>query len=304
MSATADTRLGDVSFAKASAIYRPQFDAEAYAERTARNQYWIGGAKGQEQIRALSVGVAGLGGMGSNIAEQLIRLGIGHVRIADPDHIEATNLNRQVIANRSTLGKAKVAAAVEDLRGIAEDFELVAYRQGITAEMVDEFVSDCDAVVDEIDIYELQAHVLLHRAARAHGIPLYSAYAVGFGVHFYKFHGDSYTFEDFMGGRPEDWDKPTAEFLIERIGRPYPFYLTPPRLSQLAKEISGGATPIFGPTTLIGHSIVTIRMVLDLLETAGKIHPDSLKLRTSTPTMPEFLVLDLGEMSFKVAQAL
>src|SRR5689334_20906303 len=141
MNSSPDTTVGQVRFAAASAVYPAQFDAEAYAERTARNQYWIGGPKGQEQIRALSVGVAGLGGMGGNIAELLIRLGIGHVRIADPDRIEASNLNRQVIANRSSLGKAKVAAAVEELRGIAEDYELVAYYQGITKEIADEFVS-------------------------------------------------------------------------------------------------------------------------------------------------------------------
>src|SRR5205809_5251429 len=106
--------------------------------------------------------------------------------------------------------------------------------------MVEEFVSECDSIVDEIDVYQLEAHVLLHRAARARQIALYSAYAVGFGIHFYKFHGNDYTFEDFLGNRPDQWNRPTAEFLLERIGRPYPSYLTPNRVTEFAAEITRG----------------------------------------------------------------
>jgi molybdopterin/thiamine biosynthesis adenylyltransferase len=281
-------------------FYPASFELHSYMDRTARNQFWVGGLEGQKAIQKLSIGVAGTGGMGSNIAEQLVRLGVGHVRIADRDTIEPTNLNRQVFATQSTLGKPKIEAAVQALRNIAEDFELVAYEKGIHAETVERFVSGCDAIVDEIDVYELEAHVLLHRAARARGIPLYSAYAVGFGIHFYKFRGDCYTFEDFLGNRPEQWKKPTADFLLERIGRPYPSYFTPDRLSEFTAEISAGGAPIFGPTTLIGHSIVTLRLVLDLLVASGQLAADY----APTPVMPEFLVLDLADLNFRAVSAL
>ncbi len=297
-----DAGMSGDRFKKASGFFPASFDGEAYRERTARNHFWIGGLKGQAAIRGLSVGVAGMGGMGSNIAQHLARLGVGHLRIADPDRIEATNLNRQVIAFRSTLGRSKVAAGVQQLRDIAEDFELVAYDQGINEDMVEEFVAGCDAMVDEIDVYQLEAHVLLHRAARARRIALYSAYAVGFGIHFYKFQGEDYTFEDFLGNRPEQWNKPAADFLLERFGRPYPSYATSGLASEIAVEISGGGTPIFGPTTLMGHSIVTIRMILDLLMTAG-VAPHRLGEAARAPVMPEFLALDLVDMSFNVVRA-
>lgn len=297
----ATPRRGD-GFIKASGFYPAAFDPDAYKVRTARNHSWIAGIEGQEAIRRLSIGVAGMGGMGSNIAQALVRLGVGHLRITDLDRIEPTNLNRQVIAVRDTVGKTKVEAGVQLLRAIAEDYELVTYEQGIQPSMVDEFVEGCDAIADEIDVYQLEAHVHLHRAARARGIPLYSAYAIGFGIHFYKFEGDAYTFEDFLGNRPGDWHKPTAEFLLERIGKPFPSYVTPDRIAQISHEVSRGGTPIFGPTTLIGHSTVAIRMILDLLMTAG-IAPGRLGGATPTPVMPDFMVLDLADMKLELVRA-
>src|SRR5579885_1466985 len=110
-------------FRKATKVLKAEFNRKAYEERTCRNHFWIGGPEGQEAIRKLSIGVAGMGGMGANIANHLVRLGVGHLRIADPDTIEATNLNRQVIARKGSLGSLKVDAAIRDLRDIAEDFE-------------------------------------------------------------------------------------------------------------------------------------------------------------------------------------
>src|SRR4051812_44560583 len=116
MTGTLDPSCQGHRFDKASGFYPACFDLEAYRKRTARNHYWIGGLKGQEIISNLSLGVAGLGGMGSNIAEHLVRLGVGHLRIADLDRIEVSNLNRQVIARRNNLGMSKVEAGVQDLR--------------------------------------------------------------------------------------------------------------------------------------------------------------------------------------------
>jgi tRNA A37 threonylcarbamoyladenosine dehydratase len=79
-------------------------------------------------------------------------------------------LNQQVIAQRTSVGKTKIEVGIERLREIAEDYELVAYAQGVDAGMVNEFVFGRDAIVDEIDVLELEAHVLLQRAARAQRI--------------------------------------------------------------------------------------------------------------------------------------
>lgn len=279
-------------------VFEAKFNLEAYMERTKRNHYWIGGQPNQMRLRDLKVGVAGLGGMGSHIAEHLARLGVGHLRIADPDTIEATNLNRQAIAHRSTIGMTKVAAAIRELRDVAEDFELRAFPEGITEENAARFVEGCDLIVDEIDVYPLRAHVLLHREARKRGIPVYSAYSVGLGIHFYKFHGDDYTFEDFLGVPPEQWDKPTAAFLIDRFG-PMPSYLEGKGTAGFQREIESGGTPIFGPSTLLGHSAVVMRLLVDLFGDSLRNAWSAGEALKRTPVMPTLLILDLGELSLK-----
>ena len=269
-------------------------DTDHYLSRTARNHYWLGGDRGQLRIRDLSIGVAGLGGMGSNIAELLVRLGVGHLRIADPDCIETTNLNRQVIANQETIGLSKVEAAVRDLRRIARDYSLLGYDQGITPDTVGEFVHGCSAIVDEIDVSRLDCHVLLHRAARRAGLPLYSAYMVGMGVHFYKFQGDAYTFEDLLDCDPSHWNQPTSEFLVDRFGQPLPSYLKGDILSGYLDEIREERVPIFGPSTLLGQGLLVTRMVADMLGYSSN--------GPLTPTMPEFLVLDAVDLTFTTAR--
>lgn len=281
-------------FAQSSGYFAPQDSDMSFHERTKRNQLWLGGTMGQQRLRKMSVAVAGLGGMGSNIAEALVRAGIGGLRIADPDTIDVSNINRQVIANRQSIGKSKAETSARELRNIATDFELVVYDQGVNPGMADEFVRGCHAVVDEIDVFPLDRHVDLHRAARRHGLPLYSAYVVGMGIHFYKFHGDKYTFEDFLGVGEAEWKKPTADFLLDRFGHPLPDYLDDRAFGAYRQAISEGGVPIFGPTTLLGHSMVTTRLVVDLLRDGMLIQgfPE-------TPVMPEFLVLDPVNFTFK-----
>jgi molybdopterin/thiamine biosynthesis adenylyltransferase len=287
-----------VEFENCTKFYPGQKANDHYFERTKRNHFWFGGKSNQEQIRQLKIGVAGLGGMGSNIAEALARMGVGHLRIADPDHIDVSNINRQVIANTKTVGKSKAAASAEELKGIATDLELVVYEQGVSEEMVEEFVEGCDAIVDEIDVFPLNYHVMLHRAANKRNIPIYSSYVVGLGIHFYKFHGNDYTFEDFLNVSEAEWKKPTIELIYNSFGHPLPDYLDG-RLRECYKnEAKENGVPIFGPSTLLGHSLVATRLILDLMRERMEFK-DRFPL---TPTMPEFLVLDPVDFTFKTVK--
>jgi molybdopterin/thiamine biosynthesis adenylyltransferase len=288
-------------FEAASAHYPAEFDRRAYFERTARNQFWVNGEIGQERIRKLKIAVAGLGGMGGQIADSLARVGVGHLRIADPDHVELTNINRQLVATQETIGQSKTEVAEQQLRRVSKDFELVAYRQGVCEEMIEEFVEGCDAIVDEIDVFALDKKVLLHRAARKRGIPLYSAYIIGLGTHFYKFHGEQYTLEHFLNEGPEVWKKPSADYLLERFGQPFTRYIDAETKRRYSEQIATRGTPIFGPAALLGQSLVTTRLIVDLLHTQG------VKMFTQpvpkTPVMPEFLVLDPVDLTFRKSTA-
>lgn len=277
-----------------------KYEEAHYLARTARNQTWFGGPEGQQQLRGLKVAVAGLGGMGSHVAELLVRLGVGHLRIADPDTIDVSNLNRQVIANASTVGVGKAEAARRELRGIAEDFELVTYSDGVHAGNVDEFVKGCDAVIDEIDVFPVARHRELHAAARRQGIPVYTAYVVGWATHFYKFHGEEYTFEDFLESVPGPIDPPTAEKLFGLYCDPQPTYLRDSAMQRYRAEVESGRVPIYGPTTLLGQSLVTIRLIADLLKTRlGRFAPEPLRQAPETPCMPDFVVLDALDFRFE-----
>lgn len=289
-------------FKKATMVREGNYDQAVYMERTKRNHYWTGGGKRQKAIHDLKIGVAGLGGMGSNIANALARLGVGHIRIADPDIIEASNINRQVIANSKTVGEKKAVACFNDIKKIGDDFDIVAYDQGITEEVVEEFVKGCDIVIDEIDVYPLDKHVLLHDVCNRYNIPIYTAFVVGLGIHLYKFQGNDYTIRNFLG-EEEKWKKPTAEFIIEKFAYPCSTYLEEKQLATLIDELKTGNVPIFGTSCLMGHSMVSMRAIIDYL---SEKYGDELRWGDikQTPTMPNFIKIDPIDMSFSIANAL
>lgn len=76
------------------------------------------GNAGQQVLQQLRVAVVGLGGMGSIIAEELAHLGVGHLVLLDPDFVEASNLNRVVGSDRSSVGLSKVDVAASMIRRI------------------------------------------------------------------------------------------------------------------------------------------------------------------------------------------
>ena len=280
---------------KSHSHFQCNFDEEYYLERTKRNHYWLGGLEGQNKLKNLKVGIAGLGGMGSNLAEIMVRLGVGHIKIADPDTIEISNINRQVIATKETVGQKKAIASANELRKITEDFELVVYDDGITAENAEEFVSELDVIIDEIVVFPFTAHTWLHREANKLNIPLYSGFIIGLGTHVYKFQGNDYTFEDFMENDFQQIQNPTMDFTFDRLVNPPPTYMSEKKdLNSFSQAISEDSVPIFGTSTFISHSLLAIRLIVDYLGLNEKFGG------AKTPTMPEFMKLDPFDMTFQV----
>lgn len=281
--------------ALASKIFPRLSDPKTYFERTRRNRYWVGDEKAQLRLSTLRVGIAGLGGMGSNVAEILIRLGVGHIKIADPDTIEVSNLNRQVIANRNTIGHKKALASAAELRNISEDCEIVVYDDGITEANAEEFVADIDILIDEIDVSPLMPHVWLHRAAQKRNLPIYSGYIIGMGTHIYKFQGTRYTFEDFMLNRTDMMENPTLEFLIDRFARPLPSYMSSDEaLRRFSESAKASSVPIFGASTYGAQSCLVIRVVTDFLGLDEKLGVPA------TPLMPKFIKLDALDYTLRI----
>ena len=98
----------------------------------------------------MRIGIAGAGGIGSNVAFQLVRSGMRSLKIVDFDHIEASNLNRQFYFAHQ-IGQDKAPALVDNLRRIDPDVEAQALVLRLDAENMATVFSDVDVVVEGFD---------------------------------------------------------------------------------------------------------------------------------------------------------
>ncbi len=129
------------------------------------------GAEGQARIRAGRVAILGLGALGSALAESLARAGVGTLRLADRDVLEAHNLQRQNLYTEADVAAAlpKAVAAAARLEAINRQVTVESEMADVTAETVEAFISGMDVVLDGTDNFA--ARYLLNDAALRHGIP-------------------------------------------------------------------------------------------------------------------------------------
>jgi tRNA A37 threonylcarbamoyladenosine dehydratase len=150
-------------------------------ERFSRTALLIG-ENGVERLRQSRVAVFGVGGVGSFTVEALARLGVGHMTLVDADTVAESNLNRQLIALRSTIGKYKVDAARERILDINPDADVESLKMFYLPENADEFdVSRFDCIVDAIDT--VSAKLELITRAKAAGVPIISSMGTGNKMH-------------------------------------------------------------------------------------------------------------------------
>ncbi|MHB0998749.1 MAG: sulfur carrier protein ThiS adenylyltransferase ThiF [Armatimonadota bacterium] len=103
-----------------------------------------------DKIRSVKVGIAGAGGLGSNCAMALVRTGFRHIKIADFDVIDYSNLNRQFYF-LDQVGKTKVEILRDNLELINPAVSIVIDNIKLEAENAAEFFTDCDVVVEAFD---------------------------------------------------------------------------------------------------------------------------------------------------------
>lgn len=116
-----------------------------------------------EKIHRANVLVAGMGGVGSMAAEMLCRSGVGKLSIVDADTIQAGNINRQLPALHSTLGKPKAAIMGERLRDINPDLDLTIIGEFLKEERIPELLREpFDYVVDAIDTLSPKIYLIYH----------------------------------------------------------------------------------------------------------------------------------------------
>lgn len=131
-----------------------------------------------DRLQSSRIFLAGLGGVGSYVAEALARAGIGNMTLHDADIISVSNINRQLIALQSTIGRKKTAVMKDRILDINPECYIQTQDAFITKEIMPEVLSGhYDAVIDAIDVFNCKLAFL--RYAVKNGYPIYSSMGAG-----------------------------------------------------------------------------------------------------------------------------
>lgn len=135
------------------------------------------GQSALEKLQNSLITVVGLGGVGGHCTEALARAGVGRLHLVDFDTVNLSNLNRQLVATKLTVGQKKTEAMAARVREVS-DCRVTCYDGFVTAQTVAEAVpEDSDFLVDAID--SAAGKLALACYARDHGIPMVSCMGAG-----------------------------------------------------------------------------------------------------------------------------
>lgn len=131
-----------------------------------------------EKLKNSRVAIFGVGGVGGYVCEALVRSGVGHFDLIDNDTVSLTNINRQIIALHSTIGKLKVDVMKERMLDINPDVDVLVHPCFYLPETADQFdFSNYDYVVDAIDTVTGKIEIIVQ--ADAHQVPVISSMGAG-----------------------------------------------------------------------------------------------------------------------------
>lgn len=136
------------------------------------------GSENMDRLKKARVAVFGVGGVGGYVVEALARSGVGSLDLIDQDTVNLTNINRQIIALHSTVGRYKVDVAKERILDINPDAVVRTYRIFYLPETAEQFdFTEYDYVVDAIDT--VTGKLMLAEQANASDTPLISSMGAG-----------------------------------------------------------------------------------------------------------------------------
>lgn len=137
------------------------------------------GVEKLEMLRRANVLVVGVGGVGAYAAEMIARAGVGRMTIADADRVSESNINRQLVALHSTIGREKCDILAERLKDINPELQLTVVNRFIKDDETDALLDSdkFDYVVDAIDT--LSPKLALIKGSLDRGIPIVSSMGAG-----------------------------------------------------------------------------------------------------------------------------
>ena len=154
-------------------MVRPDMSAETidFNERYSRHLLLQEvGVEGQRRLEGSRVLMIGAGGLGSPAAFYLAAAGVGHLRIADDDVVDRSNLQRQILHTEARIGEPKVASAQATLGALNPRTQVEAVQVRVTSDNIERLLDGVDVVLDGADNF--QVRYLLNDACVKLGIPL------------------------------------------------------------------------------------------------------------------------------------
>lgn len=170
------------------------------------------GKEGQKRLHNARVAIIGCGALGTVLANNLSRAGIGHLVIADRDYVELNNIQRQILFDeddaRQRLPKAIVAA--EKLRRVNSEIQIEPLIEDINADGIETLVRESDLVLDATDNFETR--YLLNDACIKHGRPwIYSGVVASYGITMNILPGDTPCLRCAFPDMPQPGSAPTCD---------------------------------------------------------------------------------------------
>lgn len=135
------------------------------------------GKEGIEKLQNAKVAVFGIGGVGSFVVEGLVRAGIGNFILVDDDKVCLTNLNRQIIATRKTVGKPKVEIAKERILEINPNANVEIYQEFFMPDSKEILDNSVNYIVDSVDTVTAKIELVVR--ANRQNIPIISCMGTG-----------------------------------------------------------------------------------------------------------------------------
>ncbi len=279
--------------------YRGTYDDAFYWERVDRNLGWLGNTAEeqrdrQELLRDAVIGVVGTGGIGGAVAARLVRMGALNLKLADPDHFDLSNVQRQYGAGKDTIGRNKAEVVAEKIYALTGDVNIDVYPEGITPESAEEFMNGCDYVMDQMEFFQIKNRYALHRAFRASDRCrfMFKIPTVAHSTIIFTYTHDSMPIEEVYG-LPED-----AEFtpevtrrLMERIMPELQEYPCRDMLEHWF--IDNQTMPIFGACPPLAEGVLVERLAQEIMDLPGRV---------SLPIQPGYAIFDTLTWSAKLVE--
>lgn len=280
-------------------VYTAEPNEEMYWERVNRSLGWLGNTETeqrerQEKLKNAVIGIAGTGGIGGQLAQRLVRLGVRNLKLADPDTFDISNMNRQMGADLEHIGKNKAEVVAEMTYALNHDVNIAVYPEGITPETAQDFVEG-DYVLDQMDFYEIANRYALHRAFRKSDKAkfIFKVPTVAHGTYIFKYTKDSMTIEDVYGIKEDSPLSPKViHRLMERIIPKMPNYPSEETLDHWFIDLE--RMPIFAACPPIAEGVLAERLAQAITEV------DQLPGAAKIPVQPGYVYFDTLSWSTEI----